>query len=893
MEHLKILVKVGKSAKTVLRNCKAIRAITVNEMKYYLQNESIDLLIVEDIASQDCDNALDIIKEYIKEGNQNKVWFNADGADENTLGLADELNCDILDNTIKIWEAIENRFNVYVGRDISKIAKELNGASLNSENCETSGTFDFSVDMSQYIEEDVILPDIKTKSDIEEFNDTTVKQIIAEQRRKIDRIRAQVNGETDNFEDKDESEDWQEDWQSDNPFNDNQPDNELKGQINTGFMLTQVNKLNETVERLNKKIESMQSRLAKEVELRGAIQEERDSLKVRLVNIIDTKKVVEENVPATEYRKIISKYNEVQEKLEEFTKNSLKDSDIQKSLVNGLKDEITELKAKLEDKESEINSLNDSLAKSNETENENSAALQALVDSLKNKLEKTQLELEKANKTVEELEEKVKEDADYLRDFDNIKHKANVAEKASIMHRSALAEALFTIREYSTSNYNKDKNIEDLNETIESLKLDNSSLSDTINNKDISIEKLNTIVGDLNEKLKEAEQNVEIRTSELQTENNKLRTKMISADTEIKTLRNQLISKDNQYKALANSVGPTDPTTGQPKVVANLRMLEGRNKELKIQVTTLTQQLSTALAESQKAIQLKQSLVTENQNLKRSLNAYIGAGAGGQMIPLVQNGGRAKIVNVFGASSSGITSLAYTIAQKLASHSNVLLMDLDISTPKLDSYFKKQAEVKIPGIPNQTTALELFLTQGIDRVWANATVLIPQVAPNNKNGKLWWFTGLYKRLDETALLTADWNSLFKKISNSFDYIIVDCGKITGNGAHYQLVQNISKVAYRSIAISGTNFSDVRSLLSLMGNMPRNNLVYVINQILSVNDISTPVKNLLGNLKRYDIPFSQGSIGKRQSMMLDKMLRGRIEMFVNSYISMQNGMEGEV
>lgn len=51
MEHLKILVKVGKSAKTVLRNCKAIRAITVNEMKYYLQNESIDLLIVEDIAS--------------------------------------------------------------------------------------------------------------------------------------------------------------------------------------------------------------------------------------------------------------------------------------------------------------------------------------------------------------------------------------------------------------------------------------------------------------------------------------------------------------------------------------------------------------------------------------------------------------------------------------------------------------------------------------------------------------------------------------------------------------------------------------------------------------------------------------------------------------------------
>lgn len=39
MEQLNILVKVGTTARTILRNCKAIRAITVDELEYYLTNK--------------------------------------------------------------------------------------------------------------------------------------------------------------------------------------------------------------------------------------------------------------------------------------------------------------------------------------------------------------------------------------------------------------------------------------------------------------------------------------------------------------------------------------------------------------------------------------------------------------------------------------------------------------------------------------------------------------------------------------------------------------------------------------------------------------------------------------------------------------------------------------
>ena len=65
MEQLKILVKVGQSARTVLRNCKAIRAITVDEMQYYLQTDDIDLLIIEKGNSEDCDRTSKIIGEYL------------------------------------------------------------------------------------------------------------------------------------------------------------------------------------------------------------------------------------------------------------------------------------------------------------------------------------------------------------------------------------------------------------------------------------------------------------------------------------------------------------------------------------------------------------------------------------------------------------------------------------------------------------------------------------------------------------------------------------------------------------------------------------------------------------------------------------------------------------
>lgn len=811
------------------------------------------------------------------------MWFNSDGANDNTLGLADELDCDIYDNTLKIWEVIESNFGVYVGRNIESIAKELNGASLSST--ESSDTFDFSVNMleNSYEDDDIKLPSINNRSDIEEFSDKTVQEILEEQRRKIERIKAHVNGTDENIEQDitlGESE-------SEGIFT-QEPES-----AGTEFMLTQVNKLNNTVSRLNEKIESLQGRLAKEVELRGAIQDERDSLKVRLVGIIGTKKIVEERVPATEYRKIISKYNAAQEQLEKLIADNDAASSGQQTVVDDLRHEIEDLKSQLADKQAEIDSLNDNLIKSASTESANSAALQAMVESMTTKYNKAQSELEKANGTLAEFERVIAENKESLRNLDKIQHHADVADRSSQMHSVALTNALKLLRDYASDNFDKDKQIEELNQTIQSAELDKQSLSTSLADREAHIKRLDALIGDLKSQVSTAEQSAVSKTAELQEENTRLRSDVMSANTQINTLRNQLISKDNQYRMLAKKVGPTDPVTGQPRIVANLKMLDTKNRELQNQVISLNQQLTAAMTESQQALRSHQSLVAENQNLKRSLSAYIGNGysGGGSMMQLMNPGGKAKIIAVFGSSSCGISTTAFSIAQKLASSNSVMIMDLDIGTPKLDSYFKRNIDFMIPGVPNVTTALEVFLTQGIDRVWANATVLIPQVTPNNKNGKLWWFPGLYRKLDDTTILTADWNSLFRKVSNSFDYIVVDCGKLSGSGSYDPLIQNIARIAYRSIVVCGTNFSDVRCTLKVMGQIRRDNLVWILNQSLLTTP-SEPVKKLLMNYKVIVMPFSQNSFGHRSSFLMDSMLRGRLEEFVANYIAPLRNRNGE-
>lgn len=270
--------------------------------------------------------------------------FNSVNASDDALGLADELDCKIF-NSNEICDFILEKFNVYTGRNLDIIAKENNGSSM--LNTDISGMFGFASDDSSMNQfgDDIKLPEIHSKSDIEEFDDTTVRELVREQQKRIELIKAHINQidkenaesqETDTFEAIDETQEIPVQVPEE-PKNDN-----------SGVFIAQINKLTETVQRLNGKLVNLQDRIDKEVELRGAVQDERDALKARLSEIMLSKNVAEEKVPASEYRNIITKYNTVYEEYEKFKVSSEHTNKESDERISELQEKITELQEELE-----------------------------------------------------------------------------------------------------------------------------------------------------------------------------------------------------------------------------------------------------------------------------------------------------------------------------------------------------------------------------------------------------------------------------------------------------------------------------------------------------------------------------------------------------------------
>ena len=185
------------------------------------------------------------------------------------------------------------------------------------------------------------------------------------------------------------------------------------------------------------------------------------------------------------------------------------------------------------------------------------------------------------------------------------------------------------LRDYAQTAYDNGQQAEDLKGQLNNEKQTNNSLNDTINEQAVKIGRLNDQIDSLNDQVKQAQDEAVKKTADLTDANNQLRASNMTLQTQVATLRNQVAARENAYKQLQNSIGPLDPVTKLPRVVASNKMLEARNRELSGQLTTAQQQLGVAMAEGQKAAQARDKLINENTRLKGSLNAYINNGVMG------------------------------------------------------------------------------------------------------------------------------------------------------------------------------------------------------------------------------------------------------------------------
>ena len=236
-------------------------------------------------------------------------------------------------------------------------------------------------------------------------------------------------------------------------------------------------------------------------------------------------------------------------------------------------------------------------------------------------------------------------------------------------------------------------------------------------------------------------------------------------------------------------------------------------------------------------------------------------------------GGRASLIPVFGGSSSGITATAVTIAKQLKGRT--LLIDLDIVSPKVDSYLGVNPIKSGLDIQNQLlrTGLGSYLERGLDYFIANKREIITRITKRTDGTALDYLSGLYTSVSADKFITNDLGRLLDYLGGDYDYIVCDLGKIAGNEVQNQIIGSVCAGSGISVCVSQNDKSDARSLaLRISGISLRGKLMWVLNFARS-REMDGITSKCVGKSKYAYMMFDAEGFGARQTL---DMLNGNRE-----------------
>ena len=236
-------------------------------------------------------------------------------------------------------------------------------------------------------------------------------------------------------------------------------------------------------------------------------------------------------------------------------------------------------------------------------------------------------------------------------------------------------------------------------------------------------------------------------------------------------------------------------------------------------------------------------------------------------------GGRASLIPVFGGSSSGITATAVTIAKQLKGRT--LLIDLDIVSPKVDSYLGVNPIKSGLDIQNQLlrTGLGSYLERGLDYFIANKREIITRITKRTDGTALDYLSGLYTSVSADKFITNDLGRLLDYLGGDYDYIVCDLGKIAGNEVQNQIIGSVCAGSGISVCVSQNDKSDARSLaLRISGISLRGKLIWVLNFARS-REMDVITSKCVGKSKYAYMMFDAEGFGARQTL---DMLNGNRE-----------------
>lgn len=921
-ELSKIIVKVGKKSSVKFSNSKVYRAIIADDLgKLAKAHDDCHIVIIESIKEKEEDTVKQFILDYKEKDDRNEVlFFIPDETDEITSGLADELDYNIYMTLNDLYKAIYSMFKVNVSIYLDD-KRQLNSAELQESIPDDMVVFDPFAEINE--DEQV---ESETEIKIEEVETTVAVDETVDVERELD---SKTNVETES-ELEEAIEKTEVKKEADIDKSDEDKTQELKEislalskedssiEKTTAEFLKAIEKKHENeVKTLKEKIKSaeeeydtlladMQSANTQILTLEkvvDALKAEKRAMQERYDELFESKDVLEDPISLAEYEVLnetIDNLKSTVSSLERTIKNNKEEIEEKESDLEEKEESIKELKSSLERTKKQLSDINNSIetgeiheeiiAEYKEKLSSLESDKQKLLEDIDNLSNETDTLIQKLSDTKSELEEKETSLAEKEAELLELKGELSRKEKEQQSEIDSLISAKQS--ELDTKKFeleSKQSEINSKQSEINTLKEKVKTLNNELNAK-------NSIISNQTDKINALEEKTSILENSSDTEVQRLKSEISGLQTKLNITEQQLKQKESQYNQLVSTSGVDE--NGASALLETNRAFESVIRTLREQLGTTSKELETTKrhnSEMTAAIKNYQSQIKQlNEALKSMASVNLGNGSAGAnlvgasayMKPIKYTG-QAQLIPVFGNGSFGITTTAMSLAYKLSATSKVLYLDFDLVNPKADAWFSKYPICQnVPGI-NRTdrrmTGLGIFYEKGLQtfETYFNNIVC---TCDRTKGGGIDYISGVYYRVDNLKLTSADYGSLLDFLATKYQYIVIDLGRLGGNDVIDQLIKSMTDIANKSIVVTTSDKFDVRNFRTKIAenNINIERIAWLLNWCDSTN-IDDKTKNVISPAK-FGIILKDSSIqGSREKFTRNKLNKDKFELFINSVL----------
>ena len=897
-ESNKIIVKVGKKSNIKLSNSKVFRAITSQELvKTARKHDDCRIVVIENISTEEQKDIKEFALEFKNKNENNSVLFFIPDNDDITSGIADELDYNIYLTLGDLYKAIYDLYGINVSTFLSD-KKKFN--SLELQESMPDGMTDIFGGLDEALEDDMDkdIANVEIKEDIKVEESTAVEEIVLEEpvidESKVIETSVEVVTTTiDNVVQKPKLEKVETETKVEEQINVNiETKVEETTNIDTSIENTPViqtegisEEASDIIDKLKmqlndckydynvllKDMKSANSRIIELEELIRVLKDEKNEIVNRFNCLVDTQTILEDPISLVDYEKLKATIEELESKIKEL--NSAIEN--YKNIISDKNEEITGLENKLDKSDAHSNELKQSLDVLN-SQIESGEIHEKVIEEYSGKLTEITLERDKIQS-----------------ELDVITHNLGISEQKLSLETSNR----LLIVEILKSAFTKIKDISDKLEIEEKLKEEHVN---KINNLEKSVSEYKSKekeqsakIIELQEKEATIDKRIELANNYAEAEKAKLQTQINELTTKLNLTKQQLAQKESQYSQLVAASGMD--AGGANVLVETNKTLENINKTLSEQLAASNSELERLKVKDNETVTSLKQYQAQCKQLSDMLKnvASSGAGAGAAVVNAdalmkpVKYNGQSQIIPVFGSGSFGITTTAMSLAYKLYMTSNVLYIDFDIVAPKADAWFSKNPMRKLNNGMNtndrRMSALGIFYEMGMNTFMANADYIIEK-CDRTKGGGIDYLSGVYYKVDNFKLLTADYTALFNFLSTRYQYIIVDMGRLGSSDINDQLIKIISDIAYRNVVVTPCDWFETRNFKNKLidSKIKLNNVAWLVNMC--------DTTNLDERIKSNIMPCDFGMVlrdtsmyGLREKLTRNKLNKDKFELFINSVL----------